>query len=173
MNNPINVLVLCTANSARSILGEALVNALGDDRFRGYSAGSFPRGIPNPDALSLLEDKGHDTSTLSSKSWDVFAEPGAPHIDIVITVCDNAAGESCPIFPGQQIKAHWGIADPADKGNYDAQRRAAFEEAYRLLEMRILALVSLPVEAMSPDELKTALQAIGHMDGATPFAKSL
>lgn len=170
--SPINVLVLCTANSARSILGEALVNALGSPRFMGYSAGSHPRGEPNPFAIELLEKRGHDVSMLSSKSWDVFSEPGAPAMDIVITVCDSAAGEACPVFPGPAIKAHWGIDDPAGAGPDDDAIRAAFERAYGLLEARILALISLPVETMSRDELKTALSRIGAMDGATDKARN-
>lgn len=168
----INILILCTANSARSILGEALINRLGEGRFKGYSAGSHPRGEPNPDALSLLGDKGYDISLFSSKSWDVYGGPDAPKMDIVITVCDSAAGETCPLWPGAPVKAHWGIPDPAGKGETQQERRAAFGEAYRLLEMRILALVALPVEGMQPKDLKEALDRIGRLEGATSMALS-
>jgi arsenate reductase len=167
---PLNILILCTANSARSILGEALLNAYGGNRFRGFSAGSHPRGEPNPDALALLDDLGHDTSMLSSKSWDVFAEAGAPQMDVVITVCDSAAGESCPLWPGAPVKAHWGIPDPANRGTTDVERRAAFENAYHLLEMRIRALADLPLETMSSDALRGELLRIGAMAGATEMA---
>jgi arsenate reductase len=163
----INILILCTANSARSILGEALINKLGEGRFKGYSAGSHPRGEPNPDGLAMLEDKGYDISAFSSKSWDVYAEPDAPKMDIVITVCDSAAGETCPLWPGAPVKAHWGIPDPAGKGETPEDRRTAFEEAYRLLEMRVLALTALPVEDMKAEDLRDALVRIGKLDGAT------
>lgn len=165
-----NILILCTANSARSILGEALINRLGGGRFKAYSAGSHPRGVPNPDGLAMLRDKGYDISAFASKGWDVFAEPGAPRMDIVITVCDSAAGEACPLWPGAPVKAHWGIPDPAHKGETPEQRRAAFEEAYRLLELRVRALVALPVEAMDAASLRSALADIGRLDGATPMA---
>jgi arsenate reductase (thioredoxin) len=166
----LNILILCTANSARSILGEALINRLGEGRFKGYSAGSHPRGEPNPDGLAMLKDKGYDISVFSSKSWDVYAGPGAPKMDIVITVCDSAAGESCPLWPGAPVKAHWGIPDPAHEGDTPEQRRAAFEEAYRLLQLRILALTALPVETMNPVDLCQALATIGKLDGATAMA---
>lgn len=165
-----NILILCTANSARSILGEAILNKLGGGRITAHSAGSAPRGTPNPDGIALLQEYGHDTSTLRSKSWDEFAGPDAPKMDIVITVCDNAAGESCPIWPGAPVRAHWGIPDPAGKGSTDEERRAAFAETYRLLEARIRALMDLPFEDMAPAELKTALDRIGTMDGATELA---
>lgn len=166
----LNILILCTANSARSILGEALINRLGEGRFKGYSAGSHPRGEPNPDALAMLKDKGYDTSAFSSKSWDVYGEPGAPKMDIVITVCDSAAGETCPLWPGSPVKAHWGIPDPAHQGETPEARHAAFQEAYRLIEMRVLALTALPVEDMNPPDLKAALAMIGKLDGATGLA---
>jgi arsenate reductase len=166
----LNILILCTANSARSILGEALINRLGEGRFKGFSAGSKPRGIPNPDGLAMLADKGYDISAFSSKSWDVFGEPDAPKMDIVITVCDSAAGETCPLWPGAPVKAHWGIPDPAGNGESPEAKRAAFEEAYRLLEMRVAALVALPVEEMHKDDLTQALSQIGKLDGATNMA---
>lgn len=165
-----NILILCTANSARSILAEALINRLGEGRFKAYSAGSHPRGVPNPDGLAMLRDKGYDISAFASKSWDVFAEPGAPGMDIVITVCDSAAGEACPLWPGTPVKAHWGIPDPAHKGETPEQRRAAFEEAYRLLELRVRALMAVPVETMDAASLRLALAEIGRLDGATPMA---
>jgi arsenate reductase len=166
-----NVLMLCTANSARSILGEALLNRYGAGRFKAFSAGSRPRGEPNPDAVALLADLGYDTASLRSKSWDEFAAPGAPQMDIVITVCDSAAGESCPIWPGAPVTAHWGIPDPADKGDTPQARRAAFESAYALLEARIRALCELSVESMDLGTLKHALNRIGGLEGATDMAK--
>lgn len=165
-----NILILCTANSARSILAEALINRLGEGRFKAYSAGSHPRGVPNPDGLAMLRDKGYDISPFASKSWDVFAEPSAPRMDIVITVCDSAAGEACPLWPGTPVKAHWGIPDPAHKGETPEQRLAAFEEAYRLLELRVRALMAVPVETMDAASLRLALAEIGRLDGATPMA---
>lgn len=167
-----NILILCTANSARSILGEAILAKLGEGRINAFSAGSTPRGTPNPDGIALLQDYGHDTSGLRSKSWDEFEGADAPKMDIVITVCDNAAGETCPIWPGAPVQAHWGIPDPADRGETDEERRAAFAETYRLLEARILALMALPFEEMNPKDLKTALNTIGAMEGATDLAVS-
>jgi protein-tyrosine-phosphatase len=167
-----NILILCTANSARSILGEAILAKLGEDRVRAFSAGSTPRGTPNPDAIALLQDLGHDTSGLRSKSWDAFDGADAPKMDIVITVCDNAAGETCPIWPGAPVQAHWGIPDPAGRGETPEERRAAFTDTYRLLEMRIRALMTLPFEDMNAQDLKTALNTIGSMEGATDLAAS-
>jgi protein-tyrosine-phosphatase len=136
---PASVLFLCTGNSARSILAEALLNRDGGGRFRAFSAGSFPKGAVHPMALELLRDKGFPLAGLRSKSWDEFAGAGAPVLDLVITVCDNAAGETCPVWPGHPARAHWGIADPAAVEG-DGQR-AAFEETYRLLETRIADLL--------------------------------
>ena len=172
MKSPVNILVLCTANSARSILGEALIARHGNGRFASYSAGSHPRGIPNPDGLTLLAQKGYDVTSFRSKSWDEFAGPDAPQMDIVITVCDAAAGESCPLWPGAPVKAHWGIPDPAGKGETDDERLAAFEDAYRLLEARALALAALPVEGMNPEDLSAALARIGALEGATDMARA-
>jgi arsenate reductase len=132
---PANVLFLCTGNSARSILAEALLNRLGEGRWQGLSAGSFPKGEVHPMALRLLAERGFPTDGLRSKSWDEFANPGAPRIDHVITVCDNAAGETCPVWPGNPARAHWGLADPA--AIEGAGQRAAFEEAFALLDARI------------------------------------
>ncbi len=148
----INVLVLCTGNSARSILGEVLVNALGGDRFRGFSAGSHPVGKVNPGAIRKLHEAGHSLKGLESKSWDRFSGPDAPRIDIVVTVCDNAAGEACPIWNGSPVQAHWGIPDPAEDGDFDS--------AYASLHERVSALVSLPVEDLGEKELKAELRSI-------------
>jgi arsenate reductase len=167
-----NILILCTANSARSILGEAILAKLGVGRVRAFSAGSTPRGTPNPDGIALLKEYGHETSGLRSKSWDEFDGADAPKMDVVITVCDNAAGESCPIWPGAPVQAHWGIPDPAGNGETEEERRAAFVETYRLLEMRITALMALPLEEMNPKDLKVALNTIGRLEGATDLAIS-
>ncbi len=167
----LNVLVLCTGNSARSILAEAIVNRVGQGRFRAYSAGSQPKARPNPLALELLAGLGYDTAGLRSKSWDEFAAPGAPAMDLVITVCDSAAGEACPYWPGHPLVAHWGIPDPADVTGTPEQKRAAFQEAYRRLMNRVTALVNLPVDRLSLAELKAALADIGRMEGATDMAR--
>ena len=147
-----NVLVLCTGNSARSILGEVLINALGGDKLRAYSAGSYPVGKVNPGAVRKLRQEGHSVDGLTSKSWDQFNGADAPVIDIVITVCDNAAGESCPIWNGAPITVHWGIPDPAADGDIDA--------ANARLRRRVEAMVSLPVNEMGKDELLAELQRI-------------
>lgn len=163
---PRNVLFLCTANSARSILAEAILAARGGTRFAAFSAGSQPRGVPNPRALELLAAKGHDVSGLASKSWDVFAGPGAPMMDLVITVCDNAKGEVCPIWPGHPVQAHWGIPDPAGHGSDGAME--GFELAYRRLAARIEALLALDENAMDPRAWRDAVTRIGReMEGAT------
>jgi len=141
-NRPYNVLFLCTGNSARSILAESLLNRCGQGRFRGYSAGSHPKGTVHPMALGLLEQMKLPTAGLRSKPWDEFAAPDAPAIDFVITVCDNAAGEVCPIWPGHPTKAHWGVPDPAAVEGSDSQKRAAFRDALRVLENRIQLFVS-------------------------------
>lgn len=157
-----NILVLCTGNSARSILGEAIVNRLGEGRFRGFSAGSFPKGQAHPGALRLLERLGYPNEGLRSKSWDEFAGPDAPRIDVVITVCDNAAGEICPIWPGHPVKAHWGLPDPAAVEGDDATVDAAFEAAHRALTARIAKLVELPIRDRDVPALaiRQRLQAI-------------
>jgi arsenate reductase (thioredoxin) len=156
-----NVLFLCTANSARSVLAEAIVNRVGAGRFRGFSAGSHPRGAVNPVALELLRQLGHPVAGLRSKSWDEFAAPGAPALDFVFTVCDNAAGETCPYWPGQPVTAHWGIPDPAAVDGADAQKMLAFREAYRALERRIQAFAGLPLESLDRMSLQSRLDAIG------------
>jgi arsenate reductase len=161
MSKPETVLILCTGNSARSILGEVLVNQLGKGRFKGFSAGSAPAGKVNPFALRLLREKGLDVSGLRSKSWDEFAAPGAPQIDYVFTVCDNAAGEACPVWPGHPASAHWGIPDPAAVEGSDADKMRAFQSAWKQLEKRIARFIALPLETMSKNEQQHALAAIG------------
>jgi arsenate reductase len=160
------VLVLCTGNSARSILGEALIGRLGEGRLRAFSAGSQPKGAPHPAALRLLAAERFDTSAFRSKSWDEFAVPDAPRIDIAITVCGNAAGEACPLFIGAPVRAHWGLADPADVDGGEAAEDAAFAETWRLLEMRVSAMLALPLETMDTGALRDALNPIGQMEGA-------
>lgn len=161
-----NILVLCTGNSARSILGEALFNHLGAGRVTAYSAGSQPKGAPHPGALRLLAARGIDTAGFSSKSWNTFTGPGAPTIDLAITVCGNAAGEACPVFPGTPLRAHWGLPDPADVTGNDAAVDAAFAQTWDWLAMRIEALLALPFETMERSELQAQLAAIGQMEGA-------
>lgn len=161
-----NVLFLCTANSARSILAEAILAQLGAGRFGAFSAGSQPRGVPNPLALELLAAKGHDISGLKSKSWHAFTAPGAPPMHGVITVCDNAKGETCPIWPGHPIQAHWGIPDPAGHGR-DGEL-VDFEVAYQRLTERVLAMLALNEAVMSDREWRDALTRIGQdSEGAT------
>ncbi len=156
-----NVLILCTGNSARSILGEVLVSHLGGGLFRGFSAGSTPAGKVNPYALKLLKRKGHVRDGLRSKSWDEFSRPDAAKIDFVFTVCDNAAGESCPLWRGSPLQAHWGIPDPAAAKGTDEEIMAAFETAYSQLEQRISAFTALPLGRLQGDELQHRLEAIG------------
>jgi arsenate reductase (thioredoxin) len=161
-----NVLTLCTGNSARSILGEAILTEKGKGRIAAYSAGSKPKGVPHPGAIRLLARKGIDPSRFRSKSWDEFTGPVAPRIDLAITVCGNAAGEACPLFLGAPLKAHWGLPDPADVTGDDAGIDAAFEETWRLLDLRVAALLALPFETMERDAFKVALANIGAMEGA-------
>jgi len=156
-----NVLFLCTGNSARSILAEAYLNSAGAGRFRAYSAGSHPAGKPNPFALELLAKNRLDTSGLRSKSWDEFAGPGAPALDFVFTVCDNAAGEVCPVWPGQPISAHWGVNDPAAVTGSDEDKRRAFLLAFKELSTRINLLLNLPVGKLDRMVLKKKLDEIG------------
>ncbi len=162
MQTRVNVLFLCTHNSARSILGEALLNHLGQGCWRGYSAGSHPRGSPNPLALAALGGAGVSTSGLSSKSWDVFAKPGAPPMDLVITVCDNAAGETCPLWPGGPATVHWGYADPSAAPGDERQRLDAFVATLALMRKRIERLVALPDEALAPARIGAAAQALAN-----------
>ncbi len=156
-----NVLFLCAGNSARSILAEAIINAQGRDRFRGFSAGSHPVGRVNPFALALLERQGMSTKSLRSKSWNEFAVPGAPHLDFVFTVCDNAAGEVCPIWPGQPISAHWGVEDPAAIEGSDEDKQKAFFHAFNFLQRRISLFVNLPLTTLDRVGLQKKLADIG------------
>lgn len=156
-----NVLFLCTGNSARSILAESIVNHLGDGRFKGFSAGSQPKGRVHPYAIDQLNGMGYPTGDMHSKSWDVFAVAGAPHMDFVFTVCDDAAGEACPVWPGQPMTAHWGIPDPAAVGGSEMERRAAFRSAFAALESRIRLFLSLPLESLDRMALQQRLDAIG------------
>jgi arsenate reductase len=155
-----NMLFLCTGNSARSILAEALINREGRGRFRGYSAGSMPKGEVNPHALALVTRLGFSEGEFRSKSWDEFARPGAPPLDFVITVCDNAAGEVCPVWPGQPMTAHWGIPDPAAATGTEAEISAAFAEAARQLGNRIRLFLNLPLAAIDRMSLQTRLSEI-------------
>ena len=156
-----NVLFLCTGNSARSVLAEAILNKIGAGRFRAYSAGSQPKGRVNPNTLRLLTRLGHDTAPFRSKSWSEFAQPGAPALDFVFTVCDDAAGETCPVWPGQPMTAHWGMPDPAAVEGNEAERRLAFAETYRMLRNRITAFVNLPVSSLDRLSLHQQVKDIG------------
>jgi arsenate reductase len=160
-DRPFNVLFLCTGNSARSILAECLVNQLGRGRFVGYSAGSHPKGEIHPLALELLQDMKQPTSGLRSKSWEEFAADGAPAMDFVFTVCDDAAGETCPVWPGRPVTAHWGIADPAAVVGTERERRAAFRSAFSELDRRIRIFTGLPIGSLDLDTLKERLDSLG------------
>src|SRR3990172_1072478 len=162
-----NVLFLCTGNSARSILAEAMLNHLGQGRFRAFSAGSHPKGEVHPFALELLQKNRLPVAEMRSKSWDEFARPDAPQLDFVFTVCDNAAGEACPLWPGQPMTAHWGIEDPAAVEGSDLDKERAFVTAFRHLRNRISLLVNLPVESLSRLALTRHLQDIGRIEGST------
>ncbi|HEX6832484.1 MAG TPA: arsenate reductase ArsC [Rudaea sp.] len=164
-----NVLFLCTGNSARSILAESILYKDGGTRFRAYSAGSLPKGAVNPLAIETLEKMGYPTAGLRSKSWDEFERPGAPSMDFVITVCDNAAGEVCPIWPGHPIRAHWGIEDPAAVEGTKTEKLAAFATAFRHLKNRIALFTALPAELESP-LLQEKVREIGTIDGASEGA---
>lgn len=156
-----NVLFLCTGNSARSLIAEAIINREGLGKFRGFSAGSQPTGAPNPHAISLLEQLNYKTKDLSSKSWDRFAEPLAPKLDFVFTVCDSAAAETCPVWPGQPMSAHWGLPDPAAATGSDAEIALAFSETYRMLYNRITIFANLPMGQLDALSLQRELDAIG------------
>jgi arsenate reductase (thioredoxin) len=160
-DRPFNVLILCTGNSARSILGEALVTHWGRGRFVGYSAGSTPKGAVHPIALELLRQMNLPVDGLRSKSWDEFAQPGAPPLDFVFTVCDNAAGEMCPVWPGQPITAHWGVADPAAVEGSETDKWLAFRQTFRELESRIKIFTSLPIASLDRATLQQRVRAIG------------
>ena len=158
-----NVLFLCTGNSARSILAEAILNHIGKGQFRAYSAGSHPADQVNPFALELLSQQGFPISELRSKSWDEFAKPDAPALDFVFTVCDNAAGEICPVWPGQPMTAHWGIEDPASVEGDDEAKRHAVSVAFRLLNRRLALLVSLPLAKLDAISLQSQINDIGQL----------
>ena len=162
MSKTYNVLFLCTGNSARSILAEAILNKEGAGYFRAFSAGSFPKGEVHPAALSLLSELGYPIDGFRSKSWDEFAAPGAPQLEFIFTVCDNAAGEVCPVWPGKPIAAHWGIEDPASVGG-DGQR-AAFWNAYQALRRRIELFLALPLESIDQMTLANRLREIGNAE---------
>jgi protein-tyrosine-phosphatase len=156
-----NVLFLCTGNSARSILAEAILNRVGKGRFRAFSAGSQPKGEVHPYALQLLGSLNHDVSFARSKSWEEFAAPGAPEMNFVFTVCDNAANEACPVWPGQPMTAHWGVPDPAAADGTEAEKHLAFAEAYRMLNNRISIFTSLPMASIDKLALQRRLDEIG------------
>jgi len=164
---PYNVLFLCTGNSARSIIAEAILNKIGADKFRAYSAGSQPKGQVNPHTLQLLQSLGYDISGYRSKSWDEFAKAGEPKFDFVFTVCDNAAAEACPVWPGQPMTAHWGIPDPAEATGSPAEVALAFREAYRLLNQRIGIFAALPLHQLNKLVLQKRIDEIGRMEGST------
>jgi len=166
-SRPFNVLFLCTGNSARSILAEAILNKVAAGNFRAHSAGSQPKGQIHPETVRLLQSLDFETSRLRSKSWTEFAKPGAPPLDFVFTVCDNAAGEACPYWPGQPMTAHWGIPDPAAAQGTPAEIALAFKDAYRMLSQRIGVFAALPIRALDRLSLQAKLKEIGQMAGAT------
>jgi protein-tyrosine-phosphatase len=170
MDRSYNVLFLCTGNSARSVIAEAILNKLGAGRFHAYSAGSQPKGQVNPHTIALLEGFGYDTSAFRSKSWSEFARPGAPALDFVFTVCDNAAGEACPVWPGQPMTAHWGVPDPAEAAGNAAEIALAFKDAYRVLHQRIAIFAALPITSLDKLSLQARLMEIGRLQGATAKA---
>ena len=165
-DTPRNVLFLCTGNSARSILAEAILNRDGAGRFRAYSAGSAPKGTMHPYAIDLLQRLNFVTDGLRSKSWSELADPGAPVMDFVFTVCDQAAAESCPIWPGQPMTAHWGVPDPAAAEGTEAERRFAFADAFRMLNARISLFLALPMASLDQLSLQRQLDRIGKADAS-------
>ena len=165
-DKPKNVLFLCTGNSARSILAEAILNREGQGRFKAFSAGSKPNGEVHPYALALLKKMNHDVSGLRSKSWDEFAGPDAPEMDFVFTVCDNAAGETCPFWPGQPMTAHWGVPDPAAVEGTEAEKHFAFADTYRMMSNRISIFVNLPMASLDRMALQKRLDTIGATNDA-------
>ena len=167
--DPYNILFLCTGNSARSILAESIMNRVGEGKFVAYSAGSHPKGEIHPSALKLLNSLGYPTDALRSKPWDEFEAPGAPVFDFIVTVCDNAAGEICPIWPGKPLRSHWGVADPAAVEGPTLEVDRAFSEAHRLLGNRIRLFASLPIEKLDGLSLKREMDQIGQtQDGPVP-----
>ncbi len=168
MPSPVyNVLFLCTGNTARSILAEGILRKEGAGRFNAYSAGSHPKGTVNPYALKTLAAYGYPAGDFRSKSWEEYALPDAPKMDFVFTVCDSAAGEVCPIWPGQPMTAHWGIEDPASVEGTDIEKQRAFNSAFRFLRNRIAAFTSLPLQSIGKLALSAQLEEIGHMEGSS------
>jgi arsenate reductase len=167
MRAPLNALFLCTGNSARSIMAESILRKDGHGRFHAFSAGSLPKGAVNPLALKVLASYGYPTEGLASKSWEVFARPDAPKMEFVLTVCDNAAGETCPLWPGQPVTAHWGIEDPASVEGRDIDKERAFVTAFRYLKNRVSLLVALPAASLERLALAHRLQEIGRIEGST------
>jgi arsenate reductase len=166
-DRPYNVLFLCTGNSARSIIGEAILNKVGAGNFRAYSAGSHPKGQVHPETLTLLKSLGYDVTDLRSKSWLEFTEWNAPKFDFVFTVCDSAGSETCPIWPGKPVSAHWGVPDPADAEGSPAEVSLAFKDTYRLLNQRIGIFTTLPLRSLDRLSLQGKLREIGQMEGST------
>jgi arsenate reductase (thioredoxin) len=165
-HDPLNVLFLCTGNSARSIMAEAIMGRVGGGKFKGYSAGSHPRGEINPFAATLLAKLNYDVSHFRSKSWDEFAQPGAPNLDFVFTVCDDAANEVCPYWPGQPMTAHWGLPDPAAFEGEDVQKALVFADTYRMLNHRLSVFASLPMQTLDKVKLQHKLDEIGKDKGS-------
>ena len=161
MERPYNILVLCTGNSARSIIGEALFNTLGAGRFKAFSAGSHPTGKVNPFAIEQVQALGYPLEGLRSKSWDEFAQPDSPQMDFIVTVCDKAAGEMCPLWPGQPVAAHWGFPDPAAVEGSDEVKRAAFAQTLRQIRNRVQLFLSLPLETLDRMAIENRMKAIG------------
>jgi arsenate reductase (thioredoxin) len=161
MKRPYNILVRCTGNSARSILAEALFNTLGAGRFKAFSAGSHPTGRVNPFAVELVRELGYPTEELRSKTWDEFAQPDSPQMDFIVTVCDNAAGEVCPVWPGKPVTAHWGFPDPAAVTGSDDEKRAAFAQTLRQIRNRVQLFLSLPLETLDRMAVENRMRAIG------------
>jgi arsenate reductase (thioredoxin) len=165
-DRPFNVLFLCTGNSARSIMAEAVLNRIGHGKFHGFSAGSHPKGQVNSNTIQLLKSLNYETSHFRSKSWAEFAKPGAPPLDFVFTVCDNAAGETCPVWPGQPMTAHWGVPDPVEAKGSEAEIGLAFKDAYRMLSQRIGIFTALPIRSLDKLSLQQKLREIGSVTDA-------
>jgi arsenate reductase len=163
LQRPYNILVLCTGNSARSIIGEALFNTMGAGRFQAFSAGSHPSGRVNPFAVEQVRELGYPVDNLRSKSWDEFAAPGAPEMDFVVTVCDNAAGEVCPLWPGHPVTAHWGFPDPAAVRGTDEEKRAAFAQTLRQIRNRVQLFLSLPLETLDRMAIENRMRDLGKL----------
>ena len=170
VDRPYNVLFLCTGNSARSIIAEAILERIGAGKFRAFSAGSQPKGSVHPQTIALLQSLGYDTARLRSKFWNEFSQLGAPALDFVFTVCDNAANEACPVWPGQPMTAHWGVPDPAEAKGNAAEIALAFKDAYRMLNQRIQGFAALPIRSLDTLSLQHRLEEIGRMQRAAAAA---